>query len=243
MFFKRVREYFKFLVSLSKTNWRLLRGMWKLTRLPQPAITIFGGSRLSIDAPEAQQAKELAKILAYEGFSIITGGGPGIMEAANAGALDYIRECFGDGNKKCPKSPISGGIGLIKLNKNKANPYVQDYVEMRHFFARKWLLVRYSIGFVAFPGGFGTMDEIFEVLTLVQCKRMVQVPIILIGIQYWQPMVDWVYKSALAKKLIDPGQEKLFIVTDNIQEAAKIIVASCKNCDQSRLHNGTSLMN
>ncbi len=243
MFFKRVREYWKFLVSLSKTNWRLIRGMWKLTQLPQPAITIFGGSRLSFDSPEAKQAKELAKILAHEGFSIITGGGPGIMEAANAGALDYLKECLVNGDKKCPKGPISGGIGLIKLNKDRANRYVQDYVEMRHFFARKWLLVRYSIGFVAFPGGFGTMDEVFEVLTLVQCKRMIQVPIILVGTKYWQPIVDWVHKSALAQKLIDPGQEKLFIVTDDIHAAAKVIIDSCKNYDQSSLNGGTSLMN
>jgi len=231
--FRRLREYFKFLESLFKTNIKLLWGMWRLTKLPHPAITIFGGSRISPDSMHAQQASELARILASHGFSIITGGGPGIMEAANLGAIEFLRSCkVTDGAKKCPVF-VSAGISLIRLNKEMANPYVQENIVLNHFFARKWLLVRYSVGFVIFPGGFGTLDELFEIVTLVQCNRMAKVPIILINKEYWAPLIDWIYSRALPNGLITAGDENIIAVTDDIQDAAERIRRYCIDCDQS----------
>ncbi len=166
MYSRRESEYWRFLKSLFRTVVKLLWGMWKLTRLPQPSITIFGSARVHPSSHICKQARQLSKLLAREGFSIITGGGPGIMNAANQGAIDHLKEehleSFLEG-----KEVITAGIGLIRLMKERENFFVQEHIEMEHFFARKWLLVRYSVGFVVFPGGFGTMDELFEIITLV----------------------------------------------------------------------------
>jgi uncharacterized protein (TIGR00730 family) len=240
MFARRLCEYGKFLKSLLKTNFRLFRGMWNLTRLPQPAVTVFGGSKVNLDSEIAEKAKNLTKILANNGFSIITGGGPGIMEAANLGAIEHLKECHA--NKIfCKDYVISGGVGLIRLNKERANPYVQEYVEMDHFFSRKWLLVRYSIGFVVFPGGFGTLDELFEVITLVQCHRMARVPIVLMGKNYWAPLLDWLITRAIPLGLVKDSDEKIITtVTDDVDEAAYIITSYCKEKVKSVFHNGAS---
>ncbi len=229
---RRLKEYKKFLLSLMKTNMRLLYGMWKLTRLPQPAITFFGGARVPLESSTAEQAKTLAGKLVNLGFSIITGGGPGIMEAANFGAIEYLRDC--DLNSPhCKQGIVSAGIGLIKLNKERINPYVQQNIVMNYFFARKWLLVRYAVGFVIFPGGFGTLDEFFEVITLIQCNRMPEVPVILLGTQYWAPIRSWVFNNAIKEGLIDHKDADLFIVTDSIDEAAELLKKKCLGCQES----------
>jgi len=237
MVFRRLREYCRFLKSLWKMNTRLLWGMWKLTNLPHPAITVFGGSRIPHDSIHANMAIKLGKMLAADGFSIITGGGPGIMEAANQGALESLKECDPN-NKPCVKKVVSAGIGLMRLNLERSNPYVQEHIEMTHFFSRKWLLVRYSVGFVVFPGGFGTLDELFEIVTLVQCNRMAKVPIVLMDKSYWQPLVDWVDHRALAYHLIEPKDKDLFTIVDTPEEAFEIIRKACKECDSSIIYNG-----
>lgn len=237
MYFRRVREYARFLRSLSKTITHLLWGMWKLTKLPHPAITIFGGARIPKDSIHAKMATELAKKLAGDGFSIITGGGPGIMEAANQGAIEYIKECNINSNA-CINKVVSAGIGLIHLNMEKSNPYVQDNIVMEHFFSRKWLLVRYSVGFIVFPGGFGTMDELFELVTLVQCNRMAKVPILLIDSGYWQPLMDWVDHRALMYQMISPEDRDIMTLVNTVDEAYDIIRARCFDADQSILSNG-----
>lgn len=219
---RRLIYFLKFSRSVLTLNKRLLVGMWQLSRLAQPAITIFGGSRIELDEPVAQQASQLAKKLAENGYSIITGGGPGIMEAANFGAYAYIKECQMAAGKDC-RRPISAAIGLLHLNKEHVNPYVQTSVIMDHFFSRKWLLVRYSTAFVIFPGGFGTLDEFSEVLTLVQTGHMPVCPIILVGSDYWQPLLEWVNSRALAEGLIEQGEEKLFDVVDDMEAAFNII--------------------
>lgn len=247
MIVQRLHEYFKFLKSLAKTNLRLMWGMWRLTKLPQPAITIFGGSRVPLDSKWAQQAKQLANILAREGFSIITGGGPGIMEAANMGAMQFVtenlKECKLDGHYKCYPKFLSAGIGLIKLNKEKSNPFVQENIVMAHFFARKWLLVRYAVGFVVFPGGFGTMDELSELLTLIQCNRMSKVPLVLMDREYWYPLSLWARTRALENNLINPEDTNLVKFTDSVEEAANIIIAACKQQNVSVLQDETSRKN
>lgn len=237
MILRRLWEYFRFLKSLGKTMVRLIWGMWKLSALPHPAITIFGGSRVAVDSEVAQKASLLTKLLAGNGFSIITGGGPGIMEAANLGAIEYLRECEQNGTK-CINRVTSAGIGLLRLNQDRVNPYVQKYIVMEHFFSRKWLLVRYAVGFVVFPGGFGTLDELFEVVTLIQCNRMSKVPIILMDRLYWSPLMDWIETRALKEGLISQEDTKIIRVTDSVQEAAEIMIRECKGCERAALING-----
>lgn len=238
MIFRRLREYFKFLKSLFKMNHRLVWGMWKLTKMPQPAITIFGGARIPKDSIHAKLATQLGKLLASEGFSVITGGGPGIMEAANEGALDYLKECKLNGNH-CVNQMVSAGIGLMRLNMEKANPFVQEYISMTHFFARKWLLVRYSVGFVIFPGGFGTLDELFEIVTLVQCNRMAKVPIILMDSGFWQPILEWIDHRALPYNLLTEEEKKIITVVDTAEEAFQLICSGCRKKKESIMLNGT----
>ncbi len=223
MLINRLRYYTKFLFSLMGMNARLLWGVWKLTELPQPSITIFGGARTALDSTQALQAQALAKKLASHGFSIITGGGPGIMEAANRGAVESLKECSITNLLEC-KPLISAGIGLTNLNKERANPFVQKNIIMGHFFERKWLLVRYATGFIVCPGGFGTMDEFFEIITLIQCNKMPRYPVILLGTEYWQPIVDWAYNNAVKGKLLEEDDCKIFTLTDDVDEAVAIIV-------------------
>ncbi len=239
MIFRRLREYCIFLRSLFHTTTRLLWGMWKLTKVPHPAITVFGGARTPLEGKHAAMARELTKILAADGFSIITGGGPGIMEAANQGAMDYLKEArIKETVHK--KKAISAGVGLIHLNKERVNPYVQESVIMDHFFARKWLLVRYSVGFVLFPGGFGTMDELFEVVTLVQCNRMSSVPIILVDKQYWGPIIEWIEQRALPAGLISKEDTTIITAVDTVQEAVDVLRHWCTEVECSVFFSGNA---
>lgn len=227
--FRRLREYFKFLKSLMRTNWKLLKGMWKLTKLPQPSVTVFGSARLPFESVHGERACALAKKLTLGGFSIITGGGPGIMEAANRGAFEAAKELrleYKNGEKKAKPSL---GIGLTRLNRERSNPYVHDYIVMEHFFARKWLLVRYSVGFVVFPGGFGTLDELFELVTLIQTERMPKYPIVLVDKDFWEPLHQLLHTRMLANGLISKSDEKIIDgITDDIDEAYDIIAEGCR---------------
>jgi len=237
MRFRRLREYFHFLRSLFRTNIHLIWGMWKLTAVPHPAITIFGGARIQQDTEETRIARQLAKMLASEGFSIITGGGPGIMEAANHGAIDFVKECDIN-NKACAQKVVSAGIGVIQLNLENINPYTQKYIEMPYFFSRKWLLVRYAVGFVIFPGGFGTMDELSEIITLVQTNKMAKVPIVLIDKGFWAPLFEWIQTRALARGLIGHDDIHLIICVDTAEEAFDILKMGCKGREESISYNG-----
>lgn len=230
MLHHRFREYGKFLKSLMITNWNLLKGMWKLTKLPQPAITVFGSSRLPFESIHAERACALAKKLTLGGFSIITGGGPGIMEAANRGSYEAAKELrIGYKGVGKMRGTTSLGVGLTRLNREKSNPYVQDFIMMEHFFARKWLLVRYSVGFVVFPGGFGTMDELCEILTLIQTERMEKFPIVLVDKDYWGPFHQLVHEKMHKQGLVSDEDEKLITaITDDIDEAYRLIVEGCK---------------
>lgn len=219
----RLKKFGLFARSMITVNRHLFVGMWKLTRLPQPAITFFGGARLAEDHPYSQKAAELARDLAKAGYSIITGGGPGIMQAANLGAFGYQREKNGE-CETCPANEINSfGIALTRLNHEKVNPYVQDFVVMEHFFERKWLLVRYSCGFAVFPGGFGTLDELMELVTLIQTSRMPKFPIVLMGVDYWKPFWAWVVDRALAQGMISKEDLSLVTITDSVEEALKIL--------------------
>lgn len=226
--FIRLYHYGHFLWNLLVLNIRLLWGMWKLTRLPQPAITVFGGARVKLDSKHGKMASSLTRKLAKDGFSVITGGGPGIMEAANFGVFDYVRECKA-GGKEC-KEILSVGIGVSRLNIEKENAYVHQQIVMSHFFSRKWLLVRYAMGFIVFPGGFGTLDELFEIVTLRQTEKMQRAPIILMDSKYWMPIISWAKDQALVHGLVSQEDIDLLIVLDDVDEAAAIIKKYCSQC-------------
>lgn len=171
-----------------------------------PCVTIFGSARFGEDHRYYKLARETAAEIGRAGFTIMTGGGPGIMEAANRGARDA-------------KAP-SVGCNIILPKEQAPNPYLDRFVEFRYFFVRKMMLVKYSYAFVAMPGGFGTLDEIFETATLVQTGKIHNFPVILMGRDYWQPMLEFLRDTMVRERTIDALDLERLIVTDSPTEAA-----------------------
>jgi uncharacterized protein (TIGR00730 family) len=182
-----------------------------------PAVTIFGSARVKPDHEQYALARETARLLGEAKFTIITGGGPGIMEAANAGARDA--------------GAMSVGCNIELPFEQHVNPYVDVAINFRYFFVRKTMFVKYAEAFVIFPGGFGTLDELFEALTLIQTDKVRDFPVILFGRSYWQGLLDWIEGTLLAEGKISPEDLKLMVVTDSPEEIAQIIV-DChqRNC-------------
>jgi uncharacterized protein (TIGR00730 family) len=176
------------------------------------AVTVIGSARTAPDDPLYAKATETARLLAREGFPIITGGGPGIMEAANKGAVE------GDG--------LSIGVNIELPHEQGTNQWVRRGVFFRFFFVRKMMLARYSRAVIAFPGGYGTLDELFEYLTLMQTGRMSVHPTVLFGAAYWAPLVDWLERTVAFEGKIEAKDLRLFQVTDDPAEAARLIVAA-----------------
>jgi uncharacterized protein (TIGR00730 family) len=174
-----------------------------------PAVAIFGSARTKESDPDYQQCVQLAQQLAQQGFAIITGGGPGIMEAANRGAV------AGGGQ--------SVGCNIELPLEQRTNPYVRLSINFHYFFVRKTMFVKYAEAFVIFPGGFGTLDELFEALTLVQTGKIRNFPIILIGTRYWGGLLEWLRATLLAEGKIAPADLELLIVTDDIAAACQVI--------------------
>jgi len=203
--------------KLMRVWMQLLYGAWRVSSLPQPIVSIFGGSRLPQDNIYATQAVQIAQWLVEHNISVLTGGGRGIMEAASYGAI------YNNGGKG-----RSIGIGVKDLGENIRNPYVKEYFMLDYFFARKWLLTRYSVSFVAFPGGFGTLDEITEILTLMQTKQMKKMPIILVGIEFWGPLMIWLKTECLKHGTISEKDLELFTVTDDLEEVFCIVRDECE---------------
>ena len=219
-FFTRIRRFFGLWGNLIAVSFQLIYGFWKLTGVPGPFVTIFGSARLPQDDFYSKKAHELANMLVENDISVLTGGGPGIMEAASCGA-----NSVGKYNRTV-------GIGVTELGEGM-NPCVQEYIELKYFFARKWLLTRYSIGFIVFPGGFGTLDELGEILTLVGTNKLPKVPIVLFGKEYWEYFMKWLEKDALVHGMISESDLKLFRVTDDIKETCNIIHNFCKEQEKS----------
>jgi uncharacterized protein (TIGR00730 family) len=192
----------------------LIHGIWKITRIQGPIVSIFGGSRFPIKDPYALQAHKLASKLVEAHINIMTGGGAGIMQAASCGAVHS-------------KKSTSIGVGVTELNEIK-NPCVKEYFEVDYFYTRKWLLTHYSLAFVVFPGGFGTLDELTEILTLIQTKILPMAPIILIGHDYWTPFLQWLQQEAIVHGTIKEEHLRLFIITDDLDEAFHLIEETCK---------------
>jgi len=175
-------------------------------------VSVFGSARTAPDDPQYLAAQETARLLAEAGFTIITGAGPGIMEAANKGAKE------GGG--------ISIGCNIELPFEQGANPFVDTLVNFRYFFVRKTMFVKYSNAFVIFPGGFGTLDETFEALTLIQTGKLYQFPVILFGRHYWAGLIRWLQSRVVVERKISPGDMDLIMVTDDPAEAAHAIIES-----------------
>lgn len=177
-----------------------------------PAVSVFGGARVARDSETYRQAEVVARLLAESGFAVITGGGPGAMEAASRGAR------------------MGGGrtVGLnIKLpSEQRPNRYVETVVNFDYFFVRKVMFVKYACAFVGLPGGYGTLDEMFECLTLKQTRKMKNFPVILFGTNFWSGLVDWLEKRCLEDGMISRKDMKLFTVTDSPEEVARIVSQS-----------------
>jgi uncharacterized protein (TIGR00730 family) len=208
--------------------WRVLRIMGEFVegfeRLGDiaNAVTFIGSARTQESDPLYQKATETARRLAEAGFPVITGGGPGIMEAANRGAVE------GGG--------LSVGVNIELPHEQGTNRWVRRSVFFRFFFVRKMMLARYSRAMIAFPGGYGTLDELFEYLTLMQTGRMSIHPVILFGSAYWSPMVEWLTATVAAVGKIAPQDLKHFRVTDDPAEAERLIVAAR---DREKSYHGT----
>jgi uncharacterized protein (TIGR00730 family) len=182
-----------------------------------PAVTIFGSARTRRSDPMYGVAVATARRLARAGFAIITGGGPGIMEAANRGARE--------GKSR------SIGCGIELPHEQGLNPFVDEAINFRYFFVRKTMFVKYAEAFVIFPGGFGTLDELFEALTLIQTKKVRNFPVVMVGSDYWSGLLDWAKNTLVAHGTIGPGDLDLLKCTDDPSEVERIVV-SCyrENC-------------
>lgn len=195
--------------------WRVMRitsefveGFDKLAGI-EKGVSIFGSARTHPDDPQYLAAVEVARVLGKQGFSILTGAGPGIMEAANKGA-------------RLANAP-SYGCNIELPFEQGANPYVDTLVSFRYFAVRKTMFIKYSSAFIIFPGGFGTFDEMFEALTLIQTGKISQFPVVLFGTHYWAGLVRWIQSRVLAERKISPGDMDLMVVTDDPAEAARVV--------------------
>ncbi|MEC3979734.1 TIGR00730 family Rossman fold protein [Amycolatopsis sp. H20-H5] len=195
--------------------WRVLRiqaefveGFGALAEVPR-AVTVFGSARTKRDHPEYQLGRDIGGALAKAGFAVITGGGPGAMEAVNRGA----NEAGG----------FSVGLGIELPFEQGLNPWVDLGVNFRYFFARKTMFIKYSQAFICLPGGFGTLDELFEALTLVQTKKVTKFPVVLFGSDYWGGLYDWIASTLLAEGKIGEKDLELLHVTDDIDDAVRVV--------------------
>ncbi|NPA48526.1 MAG: TIGR00730 family Rossman fold protein [Thermodesulfobacteria bacterium] len=199
----------------AKESWRLFKIMAEFVdgfeELPKvyPAITIFGSTRITPDHPYYQKAEEIARLLAKEGFSVITGGGPGIMEAANKGAAEA--------------GAYSVGLNIKLPREQYPNPYANIKLEFRYFFVRKVMMAKYAVGFMCLPGGFGTLDEFFEAVTLVQTHKIRPVPIVLVERKFWGGLEAWLREKLLHEGMISKEDLDLFAILDDPREIVSFL--------------------
>ena len=212
----------RLLDSRGDTNW-VHEDPWRVMRIQSefvngfgalaevgPAFSIFGSARTPVDHPEYKAAYELGKKLSQKNYAVITGGGPGVMEAANKG---------------CTEGPgLSVGLGIELPFEQKMNDYIELAIDFRYFFARKTMFIKSSQGFVVFPGGYGTLDELFEALTLVQTKKVTSFPVVLVGVKYWTPLVDWLRNTMLTDGKISKEDVDSLHITDDLDEIVQILV-------------------
>ena len=199
----------------SEDAWQILRIQGEFTKGFDtfndlgPCISVFGSARTKETNQWYQEAKKFGKLITKEGYGVITGGGPGIMEAANKGAKD--------------NEGVSVGVGIELPFESGMNEYVQKGVENRYFFTRKVMFLKYSQGFVVFPGGLGTLDEFFEALTLAQCGHNISYPIVLVGKKYWGGLLDWLINTVNTNGMVSLKDFDLFKLVDTAADAVEII--------------------
>jgi len=196
-----------------------LQGFETVAEIAKPAVTIFGSARVREDHPAYKAAVATGRLFAEAGFTVVTGGGPGVMEAANRGAKE------GGG--------LSVGFNIELPHEQDSNPYLDVSLTFRHFYARKTMFVKAAEGFVIFPGGFGTLDEFFEALTLIQTGKVLHFPVVLFDADYWAGLLRWIRERLLAEGMISPNDLDLLVVTDEPAEA----VATVVTCYERRCAN------
>jgi uncharacterized protein (TIGR00730 family) len=187
-----------------------LEGFEAVARIDRPAVTIFGSARVAEDDPAYEEARTVARGFAERGFAVVTGGGPGVMEAANRGAKD------GGG--------LSVGFNIELPHEQHVNPYLDISLTFRHFYARKTMFVKAAEGFVIFPGGFGTLDELFESLTLIQTGKVLHFPVVMFDRDYWGPLVEFMRERLLVERMISPDDVDLLHLTDDPEDAVGVVI-------------------
>jgi uncharacterized protein (TIGR00730 family) len=198
-----------------RDTWRMFHIMAEFVEgfevLPEvyPAVTLFGSARVARNSPIYKTTEKLARLLAENEFNVISGGGPGVMEAANKGAVK-------GGGK-------SVGLNIQLPREQKPNKYANIRLDFKYFFIRKVMFVKYAVAYVIMPGGFGTLDELFEALTLIQTKRIRSFPVVLMDSRYWKGLVDWMKKTLLKSEFISPSDLGIFHIVDKPEEAVSII--------------------
>jgi uncharacterized protein (TIGR00730 family) len=207
-FLKGSRENPQELASAGRIFLEFVRGFQRLGEIGQ-CVTVFGSARFPEGHAYYELARQLGHRLAQEGFTVMTGGGPGIMEAANRGARE------GGG--------LSVGCNIQLPSEQKPNPYLDRFVEFEHFFVRKVMLVKYSQAFVVMPGGFGTLDEVFETITLMQTKKLEYFPIVAMGGDFWKKLGDFIQRTLVAEGTISASDLEMIHATDSLDRAIKII--------------------
>ena len=190
-----------------------LRG-FRALHFAGPCVTVFGSARFTENHPYYRVGREVGAELAKAGFTVMTGGGPGIMEAANRGAKEI-------GGR-------SIGCNIVLPREQKPNPYLDQWITFRYFFVRKVMLVKYSYAFIAMPGGFGTLDEIFETVTLIQTGKIREFPLVLMGREFWQPLLEFLTDRMVKNRTIDEVDLQRLIVTDSAGEAVRAITEVAK---------------
>ena len=197
-------------------SWRMFRimsefveGFDTMSSIKHPGVTIYGSARTPEDHPDYQLTREIAAKLAELGYAIITGGGPGIMEAANRGAADV--------------GGLSIGLNISLPHEQESNPYTNLPLDFRYFFVRKVMFMKYSMAFICMPGGFGSMDELFESLTLIQTRKIRPFPIILVDSSYWDGLIDWIKDQMISTGKIDKTDLLLIDIFDEVEDVVNFI--------------------
>jgi len=187
-----------------------LAGFQKVLEIDRPAVSIFGSARVAAHSEPYRLAREAGRLFAEAGFAVVTGGGPGVMEAANRGC----QEAGG----------LSVGFNIELPHEQSLNPYVDLGMTFKHFYARKTMFVKAAEGFVILPGGFGTMDELYEALTLIQTGKVLNFPVVMVDTEFWEELLDWMRRQLLADGLVSPADVELLHSTDEPGEAVRLVV-------------------
>lgn len=203
-------QAFRDVAMFFRIAWEFWRGFHFL-RGTSRAVTFYGSARIPNSDPLYAMAKETARAIAAEGIAIVTGGGPSLMEAANAGAIEAGGQSI--------------GVNIFLPREQTYNPFVRHGIRIRYFFVRKVLLCRYSEAFVIFPGGFGTLDELFEIITLMKTKKMIERPVILVDHHYWRGLLDWCQKVLVPRGTISQDELDFIQIVDSSEEVVKLLRA------------------